>query len=164
MEVLLEQYNKLCLSCKKECKQYAFAMVIECRHYLHNGVYYQNSPDKVKELTSADKKKLKHLIYECANYNKDNNECLPLDTSCYMLLKGTVNSGICSYFEKAVLPLNKELEVILKDLPSNLKTCAICRKKFPVNGRQKYCSEPCKVLGTKEAEKQKKRRQRQKEG
>lgn len=62
----MHQYNKLCISCTEDCKQYDFVKVIECPKYSHNGKPYQNEPNKIKELAPKDKQAIKALVHQCA--------------------------------------------------------------------------------------------------
>jgi len=64
------------------------------------------------ELTNSEKQEIEKLVTEmCANYDREHG-CLMLDDNCFMLGKYYV-SGLCRYFRESVLPLNKELELIL---------------------------------------------------
>jgi len=57
---------------------------------------------------------------------------------------GYTNTAMCKYFKESVLPLNPELEKALTgNTAFETKPCGICGKEFPLNGRQKYCSEKC---------------------
>jgi len=115
-----------------------------------------------RELTRRERREIKRLVVEmCANYDRDYG-CLPLDYGrCYMLDKWWTGS-YCKYFRNAVLPFNPALEVALTGSGSagNMKPCAVCGKPFIPAGRQAYCSDSCRVQGTREKEREKKRNQR----
>lgn len=81
-----------------------------------------------------------------------------------MLNKATVSSVNCKYFEKAVLPLGRELEQLLISGKSFNKYCYVCGLGFIGKGRQKYCSEKCRIVGTRKQEMFKKRNQRKNKG
>lgn len=111
-------YNCLCLSYKKTCKQSSKVMIIDCPIYDYNGQKIikhssENLKQKERELTSKEMRAIKKLVKECSNFDKEEQECLRLDGACYMLCKG-YTGNVCRYFEKAVLPLNLELERLLK--------------------------------------------------
>lgn len=86
----------------------------------------------------------------CANYN-DAYDCCPLlnDYGCYQLTRRFVNSGICGYFRKSVLPLNPALEAVFSR--QHTKVCKICGKGFIPNGARKYCSDQCAMDGRRAA-------------
>ena len=100
---------------------------------------------RIRELTGRERQEICRLVKSmCANYSHEYG-CLPLNGECYMFYGyGYTNTAMCKYFRQAVLPLNPELERTLtgNDVPET-KSCGICEKKFPLNGRQKYCSEKC---------------------
>ena len=63
-----------------------------------------------RELTGKEKRQIKKLVVsKCANYDKEYG-CLPLDCECYMFGVCYSCSRLCSYFRKAVLPEDKELQ------------------------------------------------------
>ncbi len=72
----------------------------------------------------------------------------------------------CKYFRNAVLPMNPALEAALTSdvRPALDKVCAVCGNPFDPVGRQVYCSEACRIMGTREKERQKKRNQRRNKG
>ena len=117
--------------------------------------------ENIKYLSKLDKRKINKLVHYCANYSKDYEICLPLDAACYMINKCTINSEICKYFKNAILRIDKELEWLLLAKNYNLKACTICGNKLQVRGRQKYCCENCRLVGSRNMEKLKKRRQRE---
>ena len=70
-----------------------------------------------RELTGKEKRQIKKLVVsKCANYDKEYG-CLPLDCECYMFGVCYSCSGLCSYFRKAVLPEDKELQAVLSRCP-----------------------------------------------
>lgn len=105
-----------------------------------------------REMTSKEKREIKKLVVAwCANYDKAEKECLPLETGCYMFTK-YFTGGFCRYFQKAVSPLNPMLESILlgKAIPLQ-KSCIACGKRFVAKSNsQKYCSEKCATQAERE--------------
>jgi len=100
---------------------------------------------RIRELTGKEKQEIRRLVKTmCANYDEKYG-CLPLNGDCYMSYGyGYTNTTMCKYFRQSVLPLNPELERVLTGgAMIETKPCAVCGKTFPLNGRQKYCSEKC---------------------
>ena len=94
-----------------------------------------------RELTGKEKRQIKKLVVsKCANYDKEYG-CLPLDCECYMFGVCYSCSGLCSYFRKAVLPEDKELQAVFEPMP--LAVCKECGKHFQKNGKRVYCSDKC---------------------
>ena len=54
---------------------------------------------------------------------------------------GDSNSALRSYFRKAVLPEDKELQAVFEPMP--LAVCKECGKHFQKNGKRAYCSDKC---------------------
>ena len=101
---------------------------------------------KVRELTAVERREIRRLVRRCANYDSEYG-CLPLDGGCYMLDLWWTGS-LCKYFERAVLPVNPELERVLKgEVARETKPCVVCGRRFPLAGRRVYCSERCRVRG-----------------
>ena len=93
------------------------------------------------ELTAKEKRAIRKLVItECANYDSE-YECLPLQGICYMFTIGFNTSSLCRYFQISVLPLDPALEAMFANRP--MKSCKRCGMKFPLNGRQAYCSTAC---------------------
>lgn len=85
-------------------------------------------------------RKMRRLLQECCNL--DNGRCLILDSVCVQSISYTL---LCNWFREAVLPLDKELQIVLLS-KDNLKNCVICGKSFlPNSNRAKYCPM-CSVL------------------
>ncbi len=94
-----------------------------------------------RELTGKEKRQIKKLVVsKCANYDKEYG-CLPLDCECYMFGVCYSCSALCSYFRKAVLPEDKELQAVFDSIP--LAVCNECGKHFQKNGKRAYCSDKC---------------------
>ena len=94
-----------------------------------------------RELTGREKQRIKKLITSlCANHDKEYG-CLPLDCECPMFGICYTNSALCSYFRKAVLPEDKELQAVFE--PISLAVCKECGKHFQKNGKRAYCSDKC---------------------
>lgn len=163
----MEPYNNLCMTCRKACKQLAAAIVIECPNYIHNGKRYTDkSPQHAsanRELTKGEKAEIKKLVSQCANYDRDGSQCLPLECTCYMLSKA-YTGALCRWFEQAVLPLNPRLEAVLKGGIANTKPCAICGKQFALSGRKQYCGEICAEKARKHADMLRARKYRRNKG
>lgn len=76
---------------------------------------------------------------ECCNY--DGSGCILLGGVCPQLI--TYSHIICKWFKIAVLPLDKELHIILEK-PKHTRICAICSNDFVYSSnREKYCNS-CK--------------------
>jgi len=106
---------------------------------------------KGRKLTRKERGEIRKLVTTmCANYDKT-YDCCPLldDYGCYMLTRQFTDSGLCKYFQSAVLPLNPELEAVFTG--KRTKPCRICGKRFAPVGRQGYCSGLCENTGTKAA-------------
>lgn len=79
---------------------------------------------------------------ECCNY--DSGNCVLLDNGVYHKCpQMTADKIICGWFVKAVLPLDKILEVKINGIKEDTqKKCAECGKSFvPVTNRSKYCKK-----------------------
>ncbi len=95
-----------------------------------------------RELTREERLAIRKLVTEmCANYQREYG-CLPLDGSCYMLLK-IYTGKYCRYFREAVLPLNPTLEAALVGNSADMRVCGECGQLFHYTGRQAYCSANC---------------------
>ena len=93
------------------------------------------------ELTKRQKQRIHHLVtHSCANYFCECG-CLLLEDECYMFGIAFTESKLCRYFEKAVLPLDAELDAALHTLP--VKRCKVCGKSFAAAGNKQYCSANC---------------------
>lgn len=161
------ELNELCLSCKNPCKQYAFATIIECPLYECNGrtvkqhIHYKQKSLE-RELTKSEKREIKKLVKQCANFRKEEQECLPFDSCCFMLNK-TYAGTLCKYFKNAVLPLSPNLErVLTKNYDISQKKCGICGGIFNAMKNKRYCSEKCKDIAKKQADRERSRKYRNK--
>ena len=97
-----------------------------------------------RELTREERAAIRSLVVRwCANYDRDYG-CLPLDCACYMLGK-CYTGALCRYFREAVLPLNPALEAALltEGPPPCFKSCPVCGRPVPPDGRLTYCSAAC---------------------
>ena len=105
-------------------------------------------PMQSRELTKSELRRIRRLVKTmCANYDKEYG-CLPLDGECYMFCIAFNTSGLCKYFENAVLPLNTELgQVFEGGIKPASKPCKICGKAFEVCGNKAYCSDVCAANG-----------------
>ena len=115
-----------------------------------------------RELTRQEKAAIRSLVKRwCANYDKDAG-CLPLDCECYMFGVCYSCSGLCSYFRKAVLPEDKELQAVFEPIP--LAVCKECGKHFQKNGKRAYRSDKCaaEARRTQTAARVRKHREKQK--
>ncbi len=102
-----------------------------------------------RELPAKEKSAIRKLVTSmCANFDYE-YQCLPLDGTCYMFTIAFNTSGLCKYFRNAVLPLDPALEGVFNHKP--VKPCKRCGRKFPVNGRQAYCSDACAEAAKREA-------------
>ena len=98
---------------------------------------------QIRELTGREKQAIRRLVKAmCANYD-DEYGCLPLDSECFMFGKAYSGGGLCKWFRAAVMPLDPALERIFTDGTLETKSCPICGRAFPLNGRQTYCSSTC---------------------
>lgn len=113
-----------------------------------------------RELTAKEKRAIRKLVTTmCATYDRE-YECQLLEGTCYMFTIAFNTSGLCKYFRDHVLPLDPALEAVFTGEP--VKPCRRCGKKFPVNGRQAYCSEICADAARKEATAKRVRKHRNK--
>lgn len=118
-----------------------------------------------RELTREEKAAIRRLVISlCANYDRGQG-CLPLDCECYMLDK-CWTGAYCRYFREAVLPTDPVLEAALTgDGPApDTKTCPVCGAAYLPTTSQAYCSEACRVIGQREADRRRKREQRKNRG
>lgn len=96
-----------------------------------------------RELTGRERQRIRKLVTSrCANYDREYG-CLLLDCDCYMFGVCHTNSALCRYFREAVLPTDPELEAVFKPMPTQLKACKVCSRKFPADGKRVDCSERC---------------------
>lgn len=161
------ELNELCLSCKKPCKQYVFATIVNCPLFEYSGqkvkqhISYKQKPQE-RELTKSEKREIKKLVKQCANFRKEEQECLRLDSCCFMLNKAYTGT-LCKYFKHAVLPLNPNLERVLsKNYDVSQKKCGICGSIFNTGKNKRYCSDKCKDIAKKQADRKRARKYRNK--
>lgn len=116
-----------------------------------------------RELTRAERAAIRRLVGHCVNYDSTEKICLPLDCPCYMLNKWWTGS-LCRYFREALLPTDPELETSItgQDTSQRQKTCPVCGKAYLPTTSQAYCSDACRVYARRKAERERKRRERQK--
>jgi len=117
-----------------------------------------------RELTREELRVMKRLAVDmCANYDGHYKECMLLDGACYMNYGVAYTcSALCSYFRKAVLPLNPQLEALFNsgDIAGHIKKCEVCGKELSaVGNRAKYC-DPCasRIHRSQKSESERKRR------
>lgn len=80
-----------------------------------------------RELTRDERRAIRRLVTSlCANYDRTEGLCLPLDCPCYMLNKWWTG-GFCRYFEAAVLPVNSALAAAVTGKGAAPDTRALCR-------------------------------------
>lgn len=109
------------------------------------------------DMTAGQKKEVKELVKgSCANYDRSTGDCLLMDAACYQTCNFT---GLCHYFENAVLPVNKVLHAQLVKRDA-LRVCSVCGKSFvAASNRSKYCAGCARVERLKQkAENERKRR------
>ena len=83
------------------------------------------------------------VITMCANYDSDFG-CLLLDYGCFMLNKEYTGGAFCKWFRDALMPLSPETARLFGGaVTPETKPCKMCGKRFPLNGRQSYCSADC---------------------
>ena len=99
------------------------------------------------EMTAGQKKEVKELVKGlCANYDRATGDCLLMDAACYQTCNFT---GLCRYFESAVLPANKVLHAQLLKRDA-LRVCSVCGKSFvAASNRSKYCDGCSKAVRRK---------------
>jgi hypothetical protein len=117
-----------------------------------------------RELTRNERAAIRKLVTGmCANYDPEYG-CLPLDYGrCYMLDKWWTGA-YCKYFQNAVLPLDSALEAALTGNNAARKTCPVCGAAFIPVTSQAYCSEACRTIGQREADRRRKRDRRKNRG
>lgn len=115
-----------------------------------------------RELTAKEKRAIRKLVTTtCATYDPE-YECLLLEGTCYMFTIAFNTSGLCRYFRDAVLPTDPALEAVFTGQP--VKPCQRCSRKFPVNGRQAYCSERCASVARRDSTAKRVRKHRNRNG
>jgi predicted nucleic acid-binding Zn ribbon protein len=118
-----------------------------------------------RELTRHERHDIRKLVIrECANYDYEYG-CLPLDSACYMLNKWW--TGLyCKYFQRAVLPLNAPLEASLTGAygSAHEKTCPVCGAAYYPVTSQAYCSEACRIIARRKANRGDQKNRRKKGG
>ena len=116
-----------------------------------------------RELTRSERAAIRKLVTGmCANYDPEYG-CLPLDCPCYMLNKWWTGA-YCKYFQNAVLPLDFALEAALMGNNAARKICPVCGAAFVPVTSQAYCSEACRAIGQREADRRRKRDKRKSRG
>lgn len=93
-----------------------------------------------KLFTAKQYRQVKTLVKkECCNYN--NGYCILLDDGWPCVCPQIISMHpVCKWFKSAVLPLDKELHIVLEK-PKHIRTCAICGKDFIYSSnREKYCN------------------------
>ena len=116
-----------------------------------------------RELTREEKAAIRKLVLSlCANYDRAQG-CLPLDCECYMLGK-CWTGAYCRYFCEAVLPTDPVLEAALttEGPPPDSKPCPVCGAAYLPVTSQAYCSDTCRLIGQREADRRRKRERRKK--
>lgn len=119
-----------------------------------------------RELTRSERAKIRRLVTDlCANYDRSDRSCFPLDASCYMLNQWWTGP-LCRYFQTAVLPVDPALESALtgEDTSFRQKTCPVCGRAYLPVTSQAYCSEACRASARRRYERERKRRRRQNQG
>jgi predicted nucleic acid-binding Zn ribbon protein len=118
-----------------------------------------------RELTRDERAATRKLVMGmCANYDPECG-CLLLDCPCYMLGK-CWTGAYCKYFQNAVLPLDSALEAALTGSAGTAvqKICSVCGAAYIPVTNQTYCSEACRSVGQREADRRRQRRHRQNNG
>ena len=85
-----------------------------------------------RELTRDQRAAIRKQVTKCcANYDNQDQLCLPLDCPCYMLQKWWTGS-YCRYFREAVLPADPALESAItgEDTSMRQKTCPVCGSRY----------------------------------
>jgi hypothetical protein len=110
------------------------------------------------------KKTIKGLVKaECANFDYENNFCLPKNEICCFYVDEKLPR--CKYFERGVLPLIPELEIQYRcdrhmSTNENIDICDRCGSYLKVNSNsQKYCDD-CKKIIQKQQVRERKQKER----
>ena len=104
-----------------------------------------------RELTDKEKRLIRMSVQKkCACYDPYYG-CLPLDADCNMTKIGFTNSNLCRYYEKAVLPDEPEIMILLSNNQGKMRTCKICGRRFVMNGNRQYCSDHCSLIARRNA-------------
>lgn len=119
-----------------------------------------NDKAPARELTRSERTAIRRLVKRCANYDTEYG-CLPLDGPCYMLGKWWTG-GYCRYFQESVLPLDPVLEAALLGQSGGpaYKVCPVCGGAYLPVTSQAYCSEACRIKGSREAARLRQQRRR----
>ena len=118
-----------------------------------------------RELTRDERAAIRKLVTGmCANYDPEYG-CLPLECPCYMLGK-CWTGAYCQYFQSAILPLDSALEAALTGRAgtASQKICPVCGAAYIPVTSQAYCSEACRAVGQREAERRRQQRHRHSNG
>lgn len=95
---------------------------------------------KLRRMNGTQARKVRTLIRRlCANY--DGGNCLLLDDGDGCVCPQTIsNSLMCSYFQTAVLPNDRELCAKIVGGIHNWKRCILCGRQFVArSNRAVYC-------------------------
>lgn len=123
----------------------------------------ETAKTEARELTRSERAAIRKLVTGiCANYDPE-YDCLPLDCPCYMLSKWWTGA-YCKYFQNVVLPLDSALEAALTGNGAVRKICPVCGAAYVPVTSQAYCSETCRAVGQREADRRRKRNRRKKQG
>lgn len=125
----------------------------------------------MRDLTRQERRQIRELVHQCANYDRPDRNCLLLDAekgrriACPMLNATTVGRS-CKYFTASVLPLNPILETaLLCKEPTETRKCMLCGTEFvPKSNRAQYCSEKCQKKGNSIRSRERMRNMREKAG
>ena len=99
----------------------------------------KNGPDTIPVMDYRQYRRARRLVHECCNY--DCGHCIALDDGEECLCPVHFLLPAVPVVQKAVLPMDKELETALFHR-LDAKKCAVCGALFvPGSNRAKYCPE-----------------------
>ena len=109
--------------------------------------------EPILRLTSGQHAKVvRQIRRKCANFDRENGYCLPLDDLCPQTL---TLSLLCRYYRAAVLPDDPALEA---EIRKTGQRCQICGAWYSPKGRNaKYCPS-CAVEQRRALDRQRKRK------
>ena len=131
--------------------------------YVESSLVFVKGHDEMKtreghlyRLDSSQSLKVKALVKrECCNF--DGGGCALLERSCPQMCSESIT---CTWFRKAVLPMDQILERSIFSDVDYKKKCSVCGKAFiPKTNSSKYCDKCAKTkIKENKLEAQRKRR------
>ena len=124
----------------KEKRQIKKLVVSQCANYdkEYGCLPLSGTPKSRKTFWEEEEQRSERAFRACTETSDTE---LATTSECYMFGVCYSCSALCSYFRKAVLPEDKELQAVFEPMP--LAVCKECGKHFQKNGKRAYCSDKC---------------------